>query len=101
MLYDDSKLQSHEYELYTRWLQHLQQSSTPLSGIIYVDTKPEICLERIKLRSRDGEDSIPLEYLIQLDTYQSRWISSETIPCIQTTSLNEISEFVNSLLEKY
>lgn len=100
MLYDDQKLQSHEYELYIRWLQHLQQTSTPLSGIIYVDTNPEICLERIKLRCRDGEDCIPLEYLNQLDHYQSRWIQSETIPCVQTTSLDEIRVFVNELLAR-
>jgi deoxyadenosine/deoxycytidine kinase len=98
MLYDDEKLQPHEFELYTRWLQHLQQTSTPLAGIIYVDTNPEVCLERIKLRSRDGEDCIPLDYLIQLDSYQSRWIQSETIPWIQTTALEEISAFVRKML---
>ena len=98
MLFDDEQLQRHEYELYQRWLNYLEKTSTKLSGIIFVDTNPEISLERIKLRSRDGEDGIPIEYLQKLDEYQSRWINSETIPCIRSINLEEITQFIQNIL---
>lgn len=100
MLFDDEQLQLHEFELYKRWLSYLERTSTKLSAIIYVDTDPETCLSRIKLRSRDGEDCIPIEYLNKLDHYQSTWINSETIPCLRSIDVEEISQFVNNLLNQ-
>jgi deoxyadenosine/deoxycytidine kinase len=100
MLRDDGKLDAHEYELYTRWLGHLDtKSPTRLAGLIFIDTHPEVCSQRIAHRNRDGEDGIPLSYLQQLELYQARWIDGEDIPCIRTNCVDEISEFVDRLLD--
>lgn len=73
-------------------------STTPLSALIFVDTPPEVCADRIKCRNRDGEDGIPMAYLEQLEDYQSRWINSADIPCLRTTCPEEIAEFVEGLV---
>ena len=73
-------------------------SSTPLAALIFVDTPPDVCAERIKHRNRDGEEGIPMAYLQQLEEYQSRWIDNAGIPCIRTTSPDEIAEFVEKLV---
>ena len=99
MLRADDKLDGHEFELYERWLAHLNEmSTTPLSALIFVDTPPEVCADRIKCRNRDGEDGIPMAYLEQLEDYQSRWINSADIPCLRTTCPEEIAEFVEGLV---
>ena len=42
------------------------------------NTGPEISLERIKKRSRDGESNIPLDYLKALHERHESWLSSES-----------------------
>eukprot|EP00960_Hanusia_phi_P075775 768465-Hanusia_phi.AAC.4 len=38
-----------------------------LDGIVYLRTKPETCLERLKKRARSEEGGIPLEYLQEVE----------------------------------
>ena len=78
MLFDDGFMNLLEWDLYKMWYNYVKAQSYPLTGIIYVSTPPEICLERIHIRARKGEDLIPIEYLQKLDTYQKRWLKSET-----------------------
>ena len=40
--------------------------------IIYIKTDPEICKSRINKRNRDGEDSIPLDYLNSIDSLYNK-----------------------------
>ena len=44
-------------------------------GIIYIQTSPEICNQRIKLRNRKGEENIPIEYSIKCHKYHEDWIN--------------------------
>lgn len=58
-----------------------------ISGVIYVDTLPNVCADRIKCRGREGEDGIPLDYLLNLDRAHREWLSSEKrIPVLNVTS---------------
>ena len=99
-LHADGKLDSLEFDLYERWLEHLQRRSTPVAGVILVDTDADTCAQRIKGRNRDGEEGIPLSYLQELHTYQDKWMASieGSIPCTRTTSLQDIEQFVERLL---
>lgn len=105
-LHHEGKIDGIELKLYDKWFQQLMKSATvSLSGIILVDTTPDICANRIKGRGRDGEEGIPLQYLEDLNYYQEKWISSLTkqetpVPCYRTTSMEDIERFVNDLLEK-
>ena len=62
MLYDDNKIEEVNYQIYLKWFDEFAQE-TKLDGIIYVHTEPTVCYDRIKKRSRTGEESIPLDYL--------------------------------------
>ena len=42
-------------------------------NVIYVNTKPDKCYERVIKRGREGE-TIPLEYLIKCDKYHNSWL---------------------------
>jgi deoxyadenosine/deoxycytidine kinase len=57
-----------EYEIYLQCYEYMlkMKEIVNLSGIIYIRCSPEICEQRIKKRSREGEDSIPLDYLKRL-----------------------------------
>jgi deoxyadenosine/deoxycytidine kinase len=109
-LHCEGKIDGIELKLYDKWFQQLMKTATvSLSGVILVDTAPNICADRIKGRGRDGEEGIPLRYLEDLNHYQEMWISSladsncalttEPIPCKRTASLEDIEKFVSELLE--
>jgi len=73
MLYD-SKIMDHiEYTIYMKWFDEFIDY-TKLSGLIYIQTTPEICLERVAKRSRSGEDLIPLSYLESCHNYHEQWL---------------------------
>lgn len=108
MLHDDNKMDSLEYALYERWIEQLKKTSTPLSGIIFLDTPAEVCAERIRGRNRDGEEGIPLQYLQELQRYQTSWISSavsddehhDPTPIVRTCCLEDVETFVNNLISE-
>jgi deoxyadenosine/deoxycytidine kinase len=78
MLFDDGFMNLLEWDLYKMWYKYVKDQSYPLTGIIYVSTPPDICLERIHTRARKGEDLIPIDYLHKLDSYQKKWLKSES-----------------------
>lgn len=73
MLYDDKKIEEIEYKIYLKWFDEFA-NETKLDGIIYVHTDPNVCFNRIKKRSRTGEESIPLDYLTKCHKYHDEWI---------------------------
>jgi deoxyadenosine/deoxycytidine kinase len=77
MLRDDGLMNLVEWDLYKMWYDYIKEQSYPLSGIVYLSTPPEICKERIQVRGRKGEETIPIEYLVNLDIYQKKWLRSE------------------------
>jgi deoxyadenosine/deoxycytidine kinase len=79
MLRDDNCLDGIEWELYKQWYRMLQDT-VRVTGIVYVNTSPEVCAERIGRRGRKGEEEIPLDYLQSLDKYHKRWIDHMAAP---------------------
>ena len=74
MLYDDGLMNPIEYNLYLDLFNLLNASTTQISAIIYINTSPNICYDRIKSRSRDGEDTISHDYLLKIDEYQQKFV---------------------------
>lgn len=104
MLHDDGYMNGLEWNLYKMWYDYVKSLSSPLSGILYVCTPPSICAERIRIRGRKEEETIRLDYLQALDTYQRGWLSSSTIPKLEyinympeKAGLGSIEEFVKNL----
>lgn len=99
MLTEDGSIDKLEYNLYLKLFDHLKKEATPLGAIIHVDTTPDVCKDRILKRGRSGEESIPIDYLIRLDKYQSDWVSKCTVPHISCTESepDKVISFINSL----
>jgi deoxyadenosine/deoxycytidine kinase len=90
MLYDCGILDEICYSIYLKWFDEF--SCINVDGIIYVKTTPEICLERINLRNRKGEESIPLEYLQECHNYHESWINKEKEKVLFIDGIPEQSE---------
>jgi deoxyadenosine/deoxycytidine kinase len=70
MLYDDGFIDNLHYQIY-----NLVSSENPFktSGIIYLETDPTICFERISNRGRSGEQGIAIDYLKKCHAYHEAW----------------------------
>jgi deoxycitidine kinase/deoxyguanosine kinase len=60
MLYEQGKMEDVNYQIYLKWFNNFAYLP---DTYIHINTDPEICLERIKKRSREGESLIELDYL--------------------------------------
>jgi deoxyadenosine/deoxycytidine kinase len=76
MLYESSKIEDVNYQIYCKWFDTFVKDY-PIAGIIYVKTDPKICHDRVAKRSRVGESSIPLDYLISCDNYHDDMLDIE------------------------
>ena len=77
MLYDCGKISHIDYTIYTKWFDELV-GNFGIDRIVYVNTTPEVCEQRIKKRSRTGESTIPFEYLQECDEYHEKWLRDST-----------------------
>jgi len=73
MLYDQGKIEDVNYQIYLNWFNEFA-NDFPINSIIWVNTEPEICHQRIKLRSRLGEEIISVDYLIDCNFYHHSFI---------------------------
>jgi len=96
MLYEQNKIEEIEWKTYNYWFDTFKEI-TKLSGIIYINTNPETCFERIKKRDRNGESTIPLEYLQECDKKHNIWIDNTNI---KKLILDGNQEFENDYTKK-
>jgi deoxyadenosine/deoxycytidine kinase len=75
MLYDDGTIESVMYQIYEQYFD-LYESRFQLNAVIYVDTCPDVCFQRVSKRARDGESLIPLDYLKNCHSYHQKWLLS-------------------------
>jgi deoxyadenosine/deoxycytidine kinase len=73
MLYDSNIMDHIEYTIYMKWFDEFIDY-TKLTGLIYIETTPEVCADRIMQRSRTGEEQIPLSYLASCHDYHNNWL---------------------------
>lgn len=62
MLHDDGIVEPMEFSIYNKWYSEFIQEYR-VDAVIYMDSDPETCANRINKRNRTGEGGIPLEYL--------------------------------------
>lgn len=75
MLYQQGHINEIEWQTYNYWFDTFKEK-TKLNMIIYVNTNPEICFERIKKRNRTGESNIPIDYLKHCHRLHNEWLDS-------------------------
>lgn len=81
MLYDSGKIETINYQIYLNWFNTFADEYK-VNKIIYVNTDPKICYERVGKRHRDGEDKIPLEYLTSCHLYHNNMLDKSSSECV-------------------
>jgi len=81
MLHKQGKMDDLEWSLYLKWYENFA-ANLPIKGIIHLTTSAQVSKERIGMRGREGEDSIPLSYLKDLDAQHIQWCSNTTLPTL-------------------
>jgi deoxyadenosine/deoxycytidine kinase len=79
MMYDDKKLDLLQWKIYKGMYDELIVG-IPIHHIVYLTCSADTCDERIHIRNRKGEESIPLNYLQQLDHYHHTWLRTTDTP---------------------
>jgi len=85
MLHKQGILDQLEWNLYLKWFNHFA-ADLPVKGIIHLATSASTSKDRIGIRGRTGEESIPIEYLNDLDEQHQTWIRTSNLPTIQITT---------------
>ena len=90
MLFDEKKMEDVEYTIYNKWFDAFI-GELPELFYIYVKTTPDVSLKRINSRNRQGESSIPLEYLTKCHEYHDKWLNN--IPKRKILEINADEDF--------
>ena len=77
MLHDDGLIEDCMYQIYLL-MSDIGLEKYNAHGVLWVNAGPETCLERIRKRSREGEDAIMLGYLETCDMYHKDWLTGIT-----------------------
>jgi len=85
MLYNQGNIEEVCYQIYTKWFDEFAKLYQ-IDKIIYINSSPTICFQRILNRDRLGESSIPLDYLIQCDNYHNEFIEITTKATTKATT---------------
>jgi deoxyadenosine/deoxycytidine kinase len=73
MLYDNGNIEDVNYQIYLKWFECFA-CEYPIKKVIYVNSSPDVCYNRIHERARLGESVIPLEYLNACHKYHKEMI---------------------------
>ena len=76
MLYDQGKIEDVKYQIYLNWFDEFAKDF-PVNDVIYVNTDPTKCYERIHKRARVGEEVIPLDYLACCHKYHNEFLDDQ------------------------
>ena len=108
MLYDSKKIEHVNYQIYLNWFDTFSDEF-PVNKVVYVQTSPDKCYQRIVKRSRTGEENIPLEYLTSCSNYHDNMLDKENPECICIDQLildgnvdiyenkNQVNEWINEI----
>ncbi|CAD8092437.1 unnamed protein product [Paramecium sonneborni] len=80
LCYNDGKISQIEFEIYEEFYEWLMKHYKQylIDCVIYVNTPPETCLERLIKRGRQEEACVPLEYLKKLHQRHEDWLIEKT-----------------------
>ena len=109
MLYESGNIEMINYKIYLKWFDTFA-SEFPVNKVIYVNASPEICHDRIVKRSRNGESSISLGYLINCHSYHNEMLNKDSISCVCNNQLvidgnvdiyennSQLKEWINNII---
>ncbi len=103
MLNDSGDLNAMEWALYRKWFDNFAVN-LPIKAVIHVTTNVGTSANRIVSRAREGESSIPTEYLDALDAQHYKWLDNTDMPVLRLstddgidvqTNIDKIRDFVH------
>ena len=85
MLHDDGLMEQREYDTYLSLFNNMSNFMRKPNVIVYLDVTPEESHARIKMRARDCESALPLEYLQKLSKAYEDFLEdiSQLIPVLR------------------
>lgn len=90
ILRDDGEMSAMEFEVYESWHKLVREvftkSNACVNGQIYLRASPDVCVERIGMRARQGEDQIDGKYIAKLHRRHEQWMLDE--PRVPTLVIN-------------
>jgi deoxyadenosine/deoxycytidine kinase len=92
MLYEDKIIGEAEWSILKYMANGLMM---PVDKIVYLRSRPDDCMQRVRQRGRDGEESITLEYLEKVHKRHEDWLSEVQHETIETP--DEIDRFIDRL----
>lgn len=92
MIYDEKIIDEAEWGVLKFMANGLMM---PVDNIVYLRTRPEDCMERIKDRNRTGEASISLSYLDKVHQQHERWLAEVPHETLETQE--EQQRFIDRL----
>jgi deoxyadenosine kinase len=104
-LVDQDLMDERDYRTYLQLFRHMSNFMCRPNLIVYLDLSPESSMERIKLRARDVETGISMEYLRALRREYERFISeiSRTVPVIRVywEEYRDVEEMASVIEREY
>lgn len=92
MLYDDKIIGDAEWSILKYMANGMMM---PVDKIVYLRSRPDDCMQRVRQRERDGEDIITLEYLEKVHNQHEKWLGEVHHERIETP--DEIDRFIDRL----
>jgi deoxyadenosine kinase len=85
MLVEMKLMDERDYRTYLQLFRHMSNFMCRPSLIVYLDVSPERSMERVKMRNRDVETGLSLEYLEALHREYAEFVRdiSRTVPVIR------------------
>ncbi|XP_054055371.1 thymidine kinase 2, mitochondrial isoform X2 [Rissa tridactyla] len=102
-LYRSGKMPEVDYVVLTEWFDWIQNNTdVSVDLIVYLQTSPEVCYERLKRRCREEEKIIPLEYLEAIHQLYEEWLIKHTLFKVSCPVLVIGADHdVQKMIEKY
>lgn len=105
MLRDAGLMEERDYQTYLDLFNHMSNFMRKPNVIVHLDVAPEESLRRIRMRKRECEDGITLEYLQNLYRAYNEFIMdiARVIPVIKVdyNSFKSVEEMAGKIAEEY
>ena len=100
MLHDSKKIEDVNFQIYNKWFDEFI-TEIPKIYYIYVKTKPDTALKRVKKRNRKGE-TMDLSYLKMCSEYHDKWLNSINSFIIDgNNNSNETFTYANDIISSF
>ncbi|XP_015744277.1 thymidine kinase 2, mitochondrial [Python bivittatus] len=102
-LYRSGKMPEVDYVILTEWFDWiLKNMNVSVDLIVYLQTSPGMCYQRLKRRCREEEKVIPLEYLEAIHQLYEDWLIKQTLFKVPSPVLVlQADHDLQEMMEKY